>query len=151
QLLEQGWPVDLTPGDDATPSWQGRVSRVEQHVVSASRQRSLVVTVPNPLDLEPPLFPGTFVRASLAGRELNGVLDLPVSAITEQQEIWFVDDQGRLARMPVEALMASDGRALVRPPAALDWANGLDVLVHPMASYLPGIAVDRQRIEDADR
>ncbi|MEM8960364.1 MAG: efflux RND transporter periplasmic adaptor subunit [Acidobacteriota bacterium] len=144
-----GWPVALASSSSSSHVWRGQVSRIEQHVVSESRQRSLVVTVADPLDLDPPLFPGTFVRAKMEGRELNDVLKLPVSAMTERNEIWFVDTEGRLARAPVEAMLTSDGLILVRLSPPIPTAEVLDVLVHPMASYLPGIAVDKKVVDDA--
>ncbi|MEM7049475.1 MAG: efflux RND transporter periplasmic adaptor subunit [Acidobacteriota bacterium] len=139
ELLAEGWPVDLTTTDSPPRRWQGRVDRIEQHVVRESRQRTLVAIVDRPLEQEFPLFPGTFLRATLAGRSVDGVLELPASAITEQQEIWLVDAEGFLEKAPVDPLFAADGRALV--PFATDSEDGLKVVLHPMASFLPGLAV----------
>lgn len=140
-LVRQRWPVELTTNHDPPQRWQGWVSRVEQHVMEDTRQRSLIVEVRDPLDLEPPLWPGTFVRAGLEGLPLEGVLDLPASALTDQDELWFVDADGLLAKTSVQPRVAAEDRILVTAPADLE---GLDVLLHPMTSYLPGLPVIKE-------
>ncbi|MEM9557989.1 MAG: efflux RND transporter periplasmic adaptor subunit [Acidobacteriota bacterium] len=143
ELLAQRWPVELSTGGREPRRWRGRVSRIERHVVTETRQRALVVTVPNPLEQDPPLYPGTFVRATLLGRELAEVLDLPAHVVTEQGEIWFVDGEGLLAKTAVDARPGADGRVLVTAPAELQ-GDALEVVAHPMASYLPGLPVQKE-------
>ncbi|MEM7482721.1 MAG: efflux RND transporter periplasmic adaptor subunit [Acidobacteriota bacterium] len=143
ELIGQRWPVDLTTGGRQPSRWRGQVSRIERHVVTETRQRALVVTVSNPLEQDPPLYPGTFVRAFLLGRELPGVLDLPAHVVTDQNELWFVDTAGLLAKAAVDPQPAADGRILVPAPEAME-KDTLDVVAHPMASYLPGLPVTKE-------
>ncbi|MEM8930663.1 MAG: HlyD family efflux transporter periplasmic adaptor subunit, partial [Acidobacteriota bacterium] len=143
ELLEQSWPVELTTGGRTPGRWRGRVSRIERHVVAETRQRALVVTVSNPLDEDPPLYPGTFVRATLAGRELTNVLDLPSHVVTEQGELWLVDADGLLAKAAVDPLPGADARILVDVPTSMA-GEILDVVAYPMASYLPGLPVTKE-------
>ncbi|MEM6792905.1 MAG: efflux RND transporter periplasmic adaptor subunit [Acidobacteriota bacterium] len=150
ELLAEGWPVELLAGGPEPRRWQGRVSRIERHVTAETRQRALVATVLNPLEQTPPLYPGTFVRAALPGRELEGVLDLPSHAVTERGEIWFVDAQGLLAKAAVHPHPGRDGRVLIQAPAEMQ-GEKLDVVAHPMASHLPGLPVTKEVAHDDAR
>ena len=73
---------------------------------------------------------------------LDGVLVLPASAMTDRQEIWFVDPEASapvpLHRLSVSPLFALGGQVLVPAPEGLE---ALHVLTHPMLSYLEGMMV----------
>lgn len=148
ELLRRRWPVELSTGGGEPRRWQGLVSRIERHVVAETRLRSLVVTVSNPLEADPPLYSGTFVRAALSGRELNGVLDLPSHVVTDQGEIWFVDAEGLLAKFAADLRPGVDGRILVDAPPAME-RDVLEVVAHPMASFLPGLSVKKETADAA--
>ena len=117
---------------------EGVVLRVEKHVEAVTRQRALVVGVDSPLALDPPLFPGTFVEATIVGRSRADLLEIPPSAYTDRGEVWFIDEEGLLARTPVDPLLSGDGRLLIR---RFSDAPTLQVLTHPMLSYAPGMKV----------
>lgn len=140
ELIEARWPVKLT-GAHSAAEWQGRVSRVESHLDKTHRQRALVVTVEQPLAQTPPLFPGTFLQASLTGLELRDVLKLPVSALTREGTIWYLDEQQRLQRRSVTPLFQQQGAIFIK---ALDGLSHWRVLTHPLKNYLPNTRVEPQ-------
>ena len=90
-------------------SWPARAARLEGLVDSRSRMVHVVLEVPHPFDggalqaaARPPLLPGTFAEAEIAGRTLEQVIPVPRYALREGDVVWTVDDQQRLHLRPVE-------------------------------------------------
>ncbi|GAB4300792.1 MAG: efflux RND transporter periplasmic adaptor subunit [Methylophaga sp.] len=138
--LDSGkWPVSLTSVED-NRQWSGHVLRAEQHLDGDTRQRALIVAVDAPFDQSPVLFPGTFVRANIEGRLIEGLWKLPSSALSQRGEIWYIDDKQTLQKFTATALFSKEGYIFVKPPA--DFLNQtVSVLTHPLNSYLQGMAV----------
>ncbi len=97
QMLATQWPVQLqaVEGND---QWLGQVLRSEQHLDGTTRQRSLIIGVEKPLDQQPPLNPGTFVKATLAGSERDGLWQLPLTSLSQRGDIWYLDADDHLAK-----------------------------------------------------
>ncbi|TCS43338.1 efflux RND transporter periplasmic adaptor subunit [Reinekea marinisedimentorum] len=131
------WPVTLTDTEGKN-SWQGYVIRVEQHVDTTSRQRSIVVAVENPFDQEVGLFPGTFVQAAISGRTLNDTWALPASAISQSGDIWYVDDHNQLKKVAANKLFEKAGTVYVAPIEGLSSAQ---VVKRPLTNYVVGMQV----------
>jgi RND family efflux transporter MFP subunit len=139
QLTASRWPVqlrDIESGDE----WTGYVARVEQHLDSTTRQRALIVAVDDPLQQGTALLPGTFVDANIPGREIEGLWQLPNSALSQRGEIWYVARDGTLASFVANLSYSEEDRIYVAPPAALASAPQ-QVLLHPLSSYLAGTPV----------
>ncbi len=135
-LLASSWSVELESAD-GRDHWMAKVSRIEKHVVENTRQRALVAVLDNPLNHEVPLFPGTFVRASLRGVAREKMLRIPTSSVTDRGEIWFVEDGDVLEKRVIRQLHSQDGHFLI--PAFR--AEPVRLLIHPMLSYLPDMIV----------
>jgi RND family efflux transporter MFP subunit len=140
RLLSGAWPVTLT-GVENGQQWQGRVLRTEQHLDSTTRQRSLVVAVDQPLALEKPLLPGTFLKARLVGDQVDGLWQLPSSALSQRGEIWFVDTDEQLDHFATDPLFNDGEHIYVRAPKTLA-GTPIQVLSHPLNSYLKGMLVN---------
>jgi RND family efflux transporter MFP subunit len=138
ELLAGNWPVRLL-SDDGEHSWEGYVTRIEQHVNSEDRQRALIVAVDNPLDQEIPLYPGTFVRAAIPGRRVSGVWRIPESSLTQDMTIWYVDESSQLVKVQADVLFADSESVYIRPIESIDSAS---VAIYPLSSYLPGMRVE---------
>lgn len=136
-MVGQRWAVTLF-SEDRSNQWQGFVSRVEHHLDNSIRQRSLVVTVDNPLQQDTPLLPGTFVSAFLSSRTVEGLWQLPASSLTRSGHVWYVDNEQRLQRQQVIPLYKNDDALFVQP--FLDNLY-IQVLTHPLNSYVPGLKV----------
>jgi len=135
--VEENWPVTLTntTGDS---QWQGYVERVEQHLDNSSRQRSLVVVVEQPLAQETPLFPGTFVTATVQGKALNDLWQLPASAISQNGEVWYIGADGNLATFTAQQQFAQGELSYIKPMKGVDSAN---IIIRPLNSYVQGMQV----------
>lgn len=136
-LGEEKWPVELT-STEGNKQWQGYVERVEQHLDSASRQRSLVVVVDQPLQQTNPLYAGTFVEAKVQGRDLSQLWQLPASAISQTGQIWLVDDNQSLFSIRAKKQFEDSGYVYVVPPDDILRAQ---VVIRPLNSYVQGMYV----------
>lgn len=140
-MLSSGkWPVTLTGVEDGH-QWNGEVLRAEQHLNGDTRQRSLIVAVTAPFDQTPALFPGTFVKATVEGRLVDDLWQLPSSALSQRGEIWYVDTDNTLQKFTATALFSKAGDIFISPPQALS-QHVTAVLTHPLNSYLQGMAVN---------
>lgn len=133
------WAVTLTDTSN-TRSWQGHVERIEQHQDETTRQRNAVVVIEHPLEHTSPLHFGSFVTAIIEGRELNDVWRIPSSAISQQQEVWYVDNTtSQLAKFTPTVLFEYEGYAYIRPYAEFDDAL---IVKRPLSSYLENTPVN---------
>lgn len=131
------WPVTLFD-TESTKQWQGYIDRYEQSINTTSRQRALVVRVDNPLSLDKPLFAGTFVKADIKGKTFANVMRIPLSAVTQNNDIWYVDAQNNLNHMPAQIRFRSDDDVYISPsPQIMD----AEIVAQPLSSYLPGMRV----------
>lgn len=143
EMQNKDWLVTLSD-TESDRQWQGYVDRVAQHVDSGTRQRALIVRVDNPLDQTPPLFPGTFIQANVPGNTLKDVWQVPASAISQNNEIWFVDEANMLAKAPADIRLRMADKAYLTPHQE---AEHLRVVMLPLASYLPGMKVEPTTVE----
>ncbi|PMH43252.1 efflux transporter periplasmic adaptor subunit [Vibrio sp. 10N.286.49.B3] len=129
------WQVALTnsAGDQ---NWIGQVDRTYQHVTQSSRQRSLVVVVEKPLEQAAPLYPGTFVQASLQGKELENLWEIPASALSQQGEVWTVDSNNELQKSSATVQFKNNGSLFIRPTAEND---KVQVVKRPLSTFLAGM------------
>lgn len=136
-LNEGNWPATIRSVQSGD-QWLGRVVRIHGHLDGDTRQRTLVIAVDDPLDQSPPLLPGTFVSVSIDGRLVDGLWQLPGSAISQRGEIWYIDDDGALARFAATPAFSDDENIYIVPPAELTDAPRR-VLVQPLSSYVMGM------------
>ena len=129
------WPIELVSSDGST-KWQGYVSRVEQHIDSSTRQRSLIVTVDNPLNGDIGLYPGTFVKAFIPGEILENTWELPASAISQDGNLWFINSDGVLAKVVANKLFEKSGSVYVSP---IEGMSSADVVKRPLSSFVAGM------------
>lgn len=139
-LTQGNWPVQLFSVEEGK-SWQGRVTRLEQHLDETTRQRTLIVAVDHPLDHSPALFPGTFLRAQIKGRKVEGLWQLPNSALSQRSEIWYLQQDNTLASFVTQPLFSDADSIYVSVPIALT-SSSQQVLVSPLNSYLQGMGVN---------
>jgi RND family efflux transporter MFP subunit len=100
-------------------TWRGRIVRTEGARDARTRMLNVVARVEDPYarsgasDQEP-LPIGIFVDASIEGRRVEGVYELPRSALRRSDEVLVVDDENRLRVRRVDVLRADREHAWVR-------------------------------------
>ncbi|MFM2643935.1 efflux RND transporter periplasmic adaptor subunit [Vibrio chagasii] len=141
QLKEQPWPVTLSSSDGQF-QWQGYVERVEQHLQQDTRQRSLIVKVDNPLEQEKDLYPGTFVQATISGKQLTQLWELPASALSQQGDLWFVGDNGQLSKSHANVEFEKGGLIYIDPTKlGVEIDDSVQVVKRPLSSFKAGMVV----------
>ncbi|MBU2978168.1 efflux RND transporter periplasmic adaptor subunit [Alteromonas sp. C1M14] len=131
------WAVTLSDMDN-THIWHGVVQRIEQHLDTASRQRNAIVQIEKPLDQTAPLYFGTYVTATIAGKTWDDVWQIPSSAISQQQEVWFVRDDNTLDNFTPDVLFMKNGNAYILPVEDMD---NVKIVARPLSSYMVNMAV----------
>ncbi|MGJ8620979.1 MAG: efflux RND transporter periplasmic adaptor subunit [Methylophilaceae bacterium] len=135
----KGLPVKLSSVEGKV-SWVGHLLRVEQHLDDSTRQRALIVTVNQPLDQVPALYPGTFLNAEVEGRTVEKLWKLPSSALSQRGEIWYVTQDNTLANFSADPVFSDSEAIYIATPESLV-KEKQRVLVHPLSSYLKGMQV----------
>ncbi|MCT8987946.1 efflux RND transporter periplasmic adaptor subunit [Shewanella phaeophyticola] len=141
ELAKTPWNVTLQ-STDGQYQWQGYIERVEQHLTETSRQRSLVVVVDDPLAQQTDLYPGTFVKTKIQGKSLTNLWQLPSSAISQQGDIWFVDDNGLLAKSAANIAFEKGGFVYVTPMTnKQDMPAKMQIVKRPLSNFKVGTKV----------
>lgn len=139
-VLNSGqWPVALSHAQNGR-KWGGRILRAEHHLDAGTRQRGLILALDHPLDSDPSLLPGTFVKATIPGRRLENLWKLPGSALSQKGEIWYVQADNTLSSFSAKPLFNDGDDIYVSVPDTLK-GREQKVLVHPLNSYLVGMRV----------
>lgn len=129
----------VTLSDDANNlQWQANINRVEQHIDTNSRQRALVVNIADPLSLSTPLFPGTFVKATVAGAQIDNLWKLPASALIDNNTVWQISEDDLLRPLAIDVVFSQGDSVYVKPQADIQQAQ---IVNRPLASYLTNMKV----------
>ncbi|HEY7776689.1 MAG TPA: efflux RND transporter periplasmic adaptor subunit, partial [Kineobactrum sp.] len=122
--------------------WQGRIVRTDANIDENSRMVFAVAEVAEPFARgangeRPPLAPGMFVSATIAGRSMDAVTGLPRSALRSDSSVMLVDSRQQLVKRTVDVLQSDTGQV---------WVQGLvrgdRVVVQQLKSAVAGMAVD---------
>lgn len=140
RMLSDDWPVKIQDVY-SSQSWQGNVINVDQHVDTTTRMRSLIVGLNKPLDQTPALLPGSFITVTLQGQQLANLWQLPNSALSQQGEIWYVDDNKRLATFDTQATFVDSKYIYIKVPPTMR-NRPYQILIKPYNSYLKGTLVN---------
>lgn len=117
---------------------KGRLIFIDNAVDTASGTIGLKAEFPN---ADNHLWPGMFVKVTLAPRTLTGVLTVPAEAVQNGPEIKFiyvVDDSNKVGSLPVEVRLIQDGMAVIEGKSI---APGMRVVVEGAQNLRPGSMV----------
>ena len=128
-------------------SWSGIAKRLSSTVDPVTRQRALVIAVDHPLEQKEPLLFGSFVSAEIQGRAQDDLLSIPAFSLTAEGEIWLVENN-QLVRRKVKPVFSDDGQLFI---SQQDLPEQVQLVRHPMASYLPGMTVNTRHFSDLNQ
>lgn len=116
----QGSPATVLDRAAGGVEREGYVLRLLPAVEERGRMAQLVIAVDDPMDLRKPLterhtplLVGTYVEASLQGRTLQRVVEVPRAAMLDDEHLWIVDEQQRLRMREVHVKWRERGRVFV--------------------------------------
>ena len=121
--------------------WEGRLVRTDASIDVDSRVVYAVVEIENPFARDPkterpPLSPGLFVNATISGRPLPQVTQLPRSALRTDGSVMIVDGKQRVESRPVQVLQSDTHNVWVQGLSA-----GEQVIVKESTLILAGMEV----------
>lgn len=119
---ETGSPARIQhTADESGRVWTGSVLRLVRELDSQSRLARLVVTIPDPLDLQAgpsasatSLLLGSFVRVDLIGETLEKTWVIPRSALHDHNSVWIMSSENTLEIRPVEMEWKDAERVAIR-------------------------------------
>ncbi len=111
-------PIDLSTDVGGKIShWPAFLHRSEGSVDERSRVLYTVARITDPYALQSserePLRVGTFVNATIQGKNFNGLIALPRRVLHSGNQIWVIDDEQRLRPRTVEVLRAGGDQIYV--------------------------------------
>ncbi|HHI88602.1 MAG TPA: efflux RND transporter periplasmic adaptor subunit, partial [Hellea balneolensis] len=135
-------PVDLSAEiGGRTFHWTGHIVRTSGSIDQANRVLNLIVEIDNPYEArngQPPLMNGLFVNAEIPGVRLDNVVEIPRSALRNENEVVTVDADNRMHIRRIELVQADRKKALIR---GLD--DGTDIITSALDAVVEGMQVER--------
>lgn len=118
----------------------GKVIRLHGQLNNRNRTATVLVSIPNPFDLEGqlPLLAGAYVDVEIEGNIRKDVIKIPRNALRNQSSLWLVKD-GRLKKVSVK--IAWKQRSSVVLEAGLD--DGEEIVVGPLSFPMDGMLVKK--------
>ncbi len=133
-----------------TYSWKGKVVRAEGGLDERNRLLYVVAQVRDPYAPDPnqpgrpELVAGSFVEATIDGREFSNVYQVPRKALRNGTQLWVVDDNDRLVEKEVAIIYKAKDHIYVS--SGLE--NGDKVVLSQMDIAVEGMQVRTQVQED---
>ncbi len=121
-------------------TWRGRIVRTEGEIDPRSRMVNVIASVEDPYGADPPLAVGLFVSAEILGREVEGAVVLPQTALRSEngrEQVLVVDDESRIRFRDVGVLRVERGQVVI----GSGLAAGERVSVSPLPSAVEGMRV----------
>jgi len=121
----------------------GRVIRLLPDLSKEGRMARLLIEVNDPLDFRikkkkrPMLLLGEYVRVLIEGEELHDVYRIPRSALRNDNEIWLVDDESRLAIHKIKTIWRDEEVVVIQD----GFKPGERLVVSGLAAPVAGMAV----------
>ena len=129
-------------------SWQGSLTRIDASIEAATRTVFATAEVRRPYEVDDggmPMAPGLFVKATVNGRALNNVLEIPAAGLRAGDRVFVMTDSNDLQIKAVEVAYANTDYAYVR--------NGLfegeRVIVSPIRNPVTGMPLTAIETTDA--
>jgi RND family efflux transporter MFP subunit len=118
-------------------SWPGKVVRTEGRLDERTRMINVVVQVEKPYAQKPPLIFGLFVKVVIQGRMVESAAIIPRAALHQDNEVWVMDDNGRLRFRQVDVARLQGDEVVVR--SGLE--NGEILVTTPLKAVTDGMEV----------
>ncbi|WMN89054.1 efflux RND transporter periplasmic adaptor subunit [Vibrio parahaemolyticus] len=115
------------------------VRYVEPQVDSVSRQRQVVLVVKDPYQRSPKLLPNQQLTVEVTLPLRGSVMQVPLSALTRDNQIWTVDDDNELQLEGISVLAETKSFANVVFSSEPDRQRR--VVIYPLLSMIPGLQV----------
>jgi len=130
---------------ESNTMWNAKVARDGQRIHRDTRQRQLFIEIDKPLQKHVPLLPGTFLRVSITGKNIENIIRVPESALTRKGELWLVTEDQTLLSAKVSPLFRKAGVVCIKKPETGDKIAGF-IAIAPNSSFVNGRKVSPRKI-----
>ncbi|MEZ9159847.1 efflux RND transporter periplasmic adaptor subunit [Vibrio lentus] len=126
--------------------WPAKVRYVSPQVDSVTRQRQVVLSVEEPYQSKPRLFPNQQVQAVVNLRLKDNVVSVPLSAMTRDGYVWTLDSNDRLRKESVSLIGQGNQVLDIRFNQQSEQVRR--VVQYPLSSMLIGKQVEPNFYQD---
>ncbi|RJG40214.1 efflux RND transporter periplasmic adaptor subunit [Motilimonas pumila] len=130
---------DISVVDRQHHKRQGTLRFVTPEVDSISRQRQVVLAVAEPYRASPRLLPNQQVSVEVRLEQRDGVMALPLSALTRDGDVWTLDDDNKLRLETIDVLKETP--SAVFAVFQLAPLQARRVVTYPLLSMISGTQV----------
>lgn len=122
---------------------RGRIVELLGDVTQNGRMAQVLVSIPDPLDLEPgktkrrPLLLGEYVRVEIEGPILQDVVVLPRHTIREGNRVWVKNEENQLEVRPVDIVLSRKDSVLITHGVE----EGDKIITSQLPAAIPGLSV----------
>jgi RND family efflux transporter MFP subunit len=120
--------------------WDGFVEHTSGALDPTTRTVEVVVRIPAPFDTEddrPPLLIGSYARATIEGRSIEGFFAVPRRALREGPAVWVVSDKGVVSTATVGVIQEIQDTVFVQA----DLPSGTEIVVSDLTVMTEGMQV----------
>lgn len=128
--------------------WQGYLTRVDASIEAATRTVFATAEVRRPyevVDGDMPMAPGLFVKATISGRALDNVLEIPAAGLRAGDRVFVMTDNDDLQIKSVDVAYANADYAYIRTGLT----QGERVIVSPIRNPVTGMPLSAIESTDA--
>lgn len=125
--------------------WPAQVRYVAPQVDPVTRQRQVVLSVPEPYQRDPRLLPNQQVKVIVSLGQQPEIVTLPMSAITRDGYVWTLDEQSRLQKEWVALVGQTQDQVYAR--FEQNSKQPRQVVIYPLLSMLSGKQVYPQPVD----
>ena len=128
--------------------WRGYLTRVDASIEAATRTVFATAEVRRPyevVDGDMPLAPGLFVKATISGRALDNVLEIPAAGLRAGDRVFVMTDNDDLQIKSVDVAYANADYAYIRTGLT----QGERVIVSPIRNPVAGMPLSAIESTDA--
>lgn len=136
--------VSLELGDGRALVREAVVSRFSGQVERSGRLAKVILTVSDPINRDGVpgrgvLFLGSYVRVDIEGPEVSGVVEIPRAVLQENDAVWVMDSESRLAVRSCDIVVGRTDTVLARIP----FEPGDRIITSPMGMAIEGMLLQR--------
>ena len=131
----------------------GKVIRLLPDLSKEGRMARLLIEVNDPLDLQkknekqPMLLIGEYVRVSIEGEKLQNVFRVPRTALHNDNEVWIVNEEGKLSIRQVKTIWRDQESVVIRD----GFKSGETLVISDIAAPVEGMDLRIQQPGKKDK
>ncbi|WP_068089343.1 efflux RND transporter periplasmic adaptor subunit [Polycladidibacter stylochi] len=96
------------------------------------------------------VLPGQFVKLVLPTAPVENSIRVPETALTQDGNIWILDQENKLRRRKAQILIREDGYIMLDAPVNNNQQKSARVLLHPLSTFISGQVVEPKYVNEQE-